>query len=317
MFYLPASVKTIKNTSDYGEFEVEGLYPGYGITIGNALRRVLLSSIEGTAVTSFKIKGVSHEFSTIPHVKETVLEITLNLKQLRVKLYTKESQKLHLRVKGEKQVLAKDFEPNSAVEIMNPDLPIATITSPKGSLDLEVVIEHGLGYVRVEDRQKNKLPIGTIAVDAIFTPVVKVNFEVTNMRVGDRTDYNRLRIIINTDGTISPKEALNQSSDILQQHFAFISKNLSTDNKTQSNKIKTSKSNDVATKSSSREPRNILVDDLDLSTHTKKALISNGVKSLAGLLRYRKESLKKLEGLGDKSLEEIENVLKELKYTLK
>ena len=316
MFHLPSSIKIVQKTPRYGEFEVEGLYPGYGITIGNALRRVLLSSIEGTAVTSFKIKGVSHEFSTIPHIKETVLDISLNLKQLRVKLYTKESQKLHLRVKGNKQVTAKDFEPNSAVEIMNPELPIATITNAKGSFDLEVTIERGLGYVRVEERQKHKLPIGTINIDAIFTPITKVNFKVEDMRVGDRTDYNRLRILINTDGTIDAREALAQASNILTEHFSFVEEHLEKKNSTSRVQKKAVSSENILD-SKNKEPRNISIEQLDLSTHTKKVLLDNGIKSLAGLLRYRKESLKKLEGLGNKSIEEIESILKELKYTLK
>ncbi len=304
MFHLPSSLKIIKNSATSGRFEIESLYPGYGITIGNALRRVLLSSIEGAAVTSFRIKGVSHEFSTIPYIQENVLNIMLNLKQLRVKLYTSEPQILKLSVKGKKEIRARDFQPNSNVEIMNPDLLIATITDKKGSLDMEVTIEKGLGYVRVEDRKTEKLPIGTIAVDAIFTPVEKVNFEVEDVRVGNRTDFNRLIITIETDGSVSPKEALAQAATILGEHFHFIQKEA------------VPPLEEKKTIKKGKEPRDILIDDLDLGKRTKNALKANNIKTLAGLLRYRKESLAKIDGLGEKSLNEIKEVLKGLKYTL-
>jgi len=307
MFHLPSSLKIIKNSKTSGQFEIEGLYPGYGITIGNALRRVLLSSIEGAAVTSFQIKGINHEFSAIPYVQETALDIMLNLKQLRVKLYSQEPQVLKLVAKGKKKVQANDFQPNSNVEIMNPDLSLATLTDKKSTLDMEVTIERGLGYVQVEDRKKEKLPIGTIAVDAIFTPVEKVNFEVENMRVGERTDFNRLVLSIETDGSISPKEALAQAAAILEEHFSFIHKETlpSPITKTRT-KVERKK----------KEPKEISVEELDLSQRTKNILKENNIKTLAGLLRYRKENLAKMNGLGEKSLGEIKEVLKGLKYTL-
>lgn len=308
MFHLPSSIKIIEQEKNYGKFEIEGLYPGYGITIGNALRRVLLSSIEGAAVTSFKIKGVHHEFSTINYVSDTVLDIMLNLKQLRVKLYSNEPQVLKLKVEGEKKVYAKDFEPNSMVEIMNPDLYIATITDKKGKIEMEVVVENGLGYSQVEERKEDKIPIGTIAVDAIFSPIRKVNFQVENMRVGEKTNYNRLIISIETDGSVSPKEALNKASAILKDHFSYIEEKFVPE-------LKEEKKTDF--KKESKEPKDILIKDLDLSSRTKKALMDNGIKTLAGLLRYKEETLSTLEGLGEKSLKEIEEVLKGLEYALK
>ncbi len=151
MFHLPSSIKVIEQEKNYGKFEIEGLYPGYGVTIGNALRRVLLSSIEGAAVTSFKIKGVHHEFSTINHVSDTVLDIMLNLKQLRIKLHSNEPQVLKLKVDGEKKIHAKDFEANPTVDIMNSDLYITEITDKKGKIEMEVIVEKGLGYSQIED----------------------------------------------------------------------------------------------------------------------------------------------------------------------
>ena len=308
MFHLPSSIKIIEQEKNYGKFEIERLYPGYGVTIGNALRRVLLSSIEGAAVTSFKIKGVHHEFSTINYVSDTVLDIMLNLKQLRVKLHSNEPQVLKLKVEGEKKVYAKDFESNSMVDIMNPDLYITAITDKKGKIEMEVVVEKGLGYSQVEERKEDKIPIGTIALDAIFSPVRRVNFQVENMRVGEKTDYNRLIISIETDGSVSPKEALNKASAILKDHFINIEEKFVPELKEEKK---------VTSKKAGKEPKDILIKDLDLGSRTKKALINNGVKTLAGLLRYNEENLSTMDGLGKKSLEEIKAILKNLKYTLK
>jgi len=308
MFHLPSSIKIIEQEKNYGKFQIEGLYPGYGVTIGNALRRVLLSSIEGAAVTSFKIKGVHHEFSTINHVADTVLDIMLNLKQLRIKLHSNEPQVLRLKVNGEKKIYAKDFENNPMVDIMNPDLYITEITDKKGKIEMEVIVEKGLGYSQIEERKEEKIPIGTIAVDAIFSPVQKVNFQVEDMRVGEKTDYNRLIFSIETDGSISPNEALNKASAILKDHFANIEEQFLPEVK---------KEKKAAFKKEDKEPKDILIEDLDLGSRTKKALINNGIKSLAGLLRYSEETLSTIDGLGNKSLKEIKVILKNLKYTLK
>jgi DNA-directed RNA polymerase subunit alpha len=311
MFQLPTSIQKIEQLKNYGKFEIEGLYPGYGITLGNSLRRVLISSIEGAAVTSFKIEGIQHEFSSIPNVVEGTLDVMLNLKQLRVKLSTNEPQTLELDVKGEKDISAKDFNKNPMAEILNPDLHIATLTDKKAGLIMEVTVEKGLGYVLAEERTKEKLPIGTIALDAIFSPVQKVNFKIENMRVGERTDYNRLIMEIETDGSISPEEALAKAASILKEQFTLIEDKFVP----KTEEVKSSASS--AFKQEKKEPKDILIDDLDLSARTKKALINNGIKTLAGLLRYREEKLSTLEGLGEKSVEEVKQVLKHLEYTLK
>ncbi len=216
-------IKTISESETEGIFEIEGLYTGYGLTLGNALRRSLLSSLPGAAITQVKIKGVEHEFSTIPGVKEDVVEITLNLKRVRFGFYATEPQVLTLHVKGEKKVTAADIKTNAQLEIVNPDCHIATLTSKNAEIDMELTVEKGLGYVPVEARKLEKLPIKTIALDAIFGPVVKVNFVVENMRVGDRTDYNRLKLTIQTDGTITPSSALHKASNILKDHFEKVS----------------------------------------------------------------------------------------------
>jgi len=221
-FIFPIKPKIIKETETEGVFEIENLYTGYGLTIGNALRRTLLSSLRGAAITMVKIKGVHHEFSVIDGVLEDVIQIILNLKKIRVKVFSPGPHTLTLRKKGEGEIFAKDIEKNSNVEIVTPDVPIATLTDKKAELEMVLTVEEGIGYVPAELRQKEKLPIGTISLDALFTPIKKVNYEVENMRVGERTDYNRLRIYIETDGTILPRIALKQAAEILQEHFKII-----------------------------------------------------------------------------------------------
>ena len=218
---LPQKPNIIKKEGNRAVFEINGCYPGYGMTLGNAFRRVLLPSLSGAAITSVKIKGVSHEFSTIPYVLEDVIQIILNLKQIRFKINSEEAlpTKAELKVSAEKKVKAKDIKLGSELEIINKDIHIATLTDKKAKLEIELEIDSGLGYVPVEQRRKEKLEIGSIAIDAIFTPIKKVNYEVENMRVGDRTDFNRLRIDIETDGSITPEEAFYKAAGILVDHF--------------------------------------------------------------------------------------------------
>ena len=222
MISLPSQPKVITKKDNLAIFEIASLYPGYGVTIGNSLRRVLLSSLAGAAVTQVKIKGVRHEFSTIPGILEDVIIILLNLKQLRFKLHTEEPQMVKLSIKGERVARGFDCKLPSQVELMNKDAHIATLTNKKAELEMEILIEAGLGYEPVERRKKGKLATDVIALDAIFTPVRKVSYRVENMRVGDRTDFDRLFLELETDGTISPQEAFSQASEILIKHFSLI-----------------------------------------------------------------------------------------------
>ncbi len=202
---------------------IEPLFPGYGTTIGNALRRVLLNSLPGAAVVAIRIEGVNHEFSTIEHVKEDIVEILLNVKQLRFRVHGEESVTVRLDVHGQKTVTAADIEPNSEVEIGSPDQVIATLTSKDARLSMELVLERGRGYVPTETRDvKQKLPIGTIAVDAIFTPVRSVGITLENVRVGQMTNYDKLDLSIETDGTITPEEAVEASLKILLEQFGHL-----------------------------------------------------------------------------------------------
>ncbi len=217
------SVKKVSENDREGVFEAEGLYAGYGLTVGNALRRVLLSSLPGAAITQFKIKGVNHEFSTVDGVAQDVVEIGLNLKKIRFRIHTDEPQVLTLKMKGEGEITAADIETNSNVDLITPDIHIATITAKGTDLEMEITVEKGLGYSPVESRKNDKLPIGVIALDALFSPVVKVNFTIENMRVGERADYNKLRLVVETDGSLTPSAALRKASNILQDHFVKIS----------------------------------------------------------------------------------------------
>lgn len=223
MIPLPIQPKVTEKKGNFARFQIEGLYPGYGVTIGNTLRRVLLSSLPGAAITQVQIRGVQHEFSTIPGVMEDVISILLNLKQLRFKIYGEEPQKATLEVKGEKEIKGSDFKLPGQVELVNKDSHIAALTDKKAELEIEVLIEKGMGYEPVERRKKEKLKIGVIALDAIFTPVRKVSYRTENMRVGDRIDFDRLFLEIETDGTISPEQAFFQASEILVKHFSLFS----------------------------------------------------------------------------------------------
>lgn len=216
------SIKTVSEKGNAGVFHVEGLYTGYGHTVGTSFRRALLSSLSGAAVTQIKVKGVDHEFSTVPGMLEDVVEFTLNLKKIRFHFFADEPQVLTLKVKGEREVTAGDIEATTLVRVVNPDLHLAALTKKTAELDLELTVEKGLGYVPAEARRLERLPVGTVVLDAIFSPVVRVAATVENMRVGDRTDFNRLILEIETDGSISPSEALHKAGNILKDHFEKI-----------------------------------------------------------------------------------------------
>lgn len=223
MLQLPEQIKTLSKDGNRAVFEISPLMPGYGATIANPLRRVLLSSLEGGAVTSIKIKGVDHEFSTISGVLEDVIEIILNIKKLKFRVHADGPIKLTLDAKGEKEITGKDIKLNSDVELINKDQHIATLTEKKSELSMELDVEKGVGYVPVELRQKEKLAIGVIAIDAMFSPVQTVNFQVENIRVGQRIDFNKITMEIETDGSISPERALRDAANILNDYFKVVS----------------------------------------------------------------------------------------------
>jgi DNA-directed RNA polymerase subunit alpha len=223
---LPSKISFMRGDRAHeGVLVVEPCAQGYGTTLGNALRRVLLSSLPGAAVTAVKIKGADHEFATMPNIKEDALEIILNLKLLRLKLFSEEPVKLTLSVKGDKKVTAADFKKDALVEIVNPELPIATITSSSGSFEMDVWVAPGRGYKSIDERGKEKLELGMIAIDALYNPVINVSYKVEATRVGEKTDFDKLILRVETDGTIDAIEAVNQAVQILTDHVSTL-KNL-------------------------------------------------------------------------------------------
>lgn len=308
MIPLPTNSKIIKKEGNKAIFQIEGLYPGYGTTIGNCLRRVLLSSLEGTAITQIKIKGVGHEFSTLPGVLEDVITIVLNLKQLRFKSFFEEPQKAEIKVKGEKKVTGSDIKLPSQVELINKKQHIATLTDKKAELDIELTIEKGLGYVPANKEKSEKLEIGQIITDAIFTPIRLVNFKVENMRVGKRTDFDLLLIEVETDGTIEPEEALDQASKILVDHFSSII--INEEILTQEKEVK-----EIPVEENENEEedvRKLKIEEIGLSSRITNILIKNGIKTVGGLLKKNKESILEFSGMGDKAMEEIEKKIKKM-----
>lgn len=323
MITLPKKPKVTKKENNQAVFEIEACYPGYGTTLGNILRRVLLSSLPGAAITSVKIKGVQHEFSAIPHVIEDVVQIILNLKQIRFKLHTDQPVKAWLKAKGEKEVKAADIKTSSELEVVNPKAHIATLTNKKADLEIEMEIESGLGYSPVELRKKGKIEIGKIAVDAIFSPVRKVNYSTEHMRVGERTDYGRLKINIETDGTITPEEAFRQAAQILVDHFkifAFLEEKKVKKKKPAKSKVKTVKKVKKIVskkKEAEKERAKTKVNDLKISSQTANLLKEAGLRTVAGLIKKKEKDLEKIEGLGKKRIIEIKRALGKLGLTLR
>ena len=217
---LPSKIRFTRGEAPHeGVLTVEPCAQGFGTTLGNALRRVLLSSLPGAAVTAVKIRGVEHEFATLPHVKEDALEIILNLKSVRLKLFSEEPVKLTLAVKGERMVTAGDFSKDAQVEIVNPEQPIATLTDPAANFEMEIWVSSGRGYQSTEERLKEKLELGMIAIDALFSPVLNVSYKVEATRVGEKTDFDKLILRVETDGTTDPLDATRQALVILQDYL--------------------------------------------------------------------------------------------------
>lgn len=321
---LPKPPKSVKKDGNLGIFEIDDIYPGYGVTLANALRRVMLSSLQGAAVTSAKIRNVAHEFSTLPHVKEDMVEIILNLKQLRFKLFGDEPVKISISAKGEGKVTAADIKPNSQVEVINKNAPIATLTGKSAELDIELTVEKGLGYLTVEQQAKNKKETGVIAIDAIFSPVRKVGYEVENARVGQRTDYNKIIFEIETDGSIDPEDALSQSAEILIKQFEAI--RLISGKAVGKEEIISDaageKENKKA-KEAAREPEkdgSILlksVEDMNFSARTLTALKENKLKTAGAISKKSESNLLEMAKMGAVAVKEIKKELGKLGLVLK
>jgi DNA-directed RNA polymerase subunit alpha len=316
---LPSKLSIVTEVGTKGIYEIDGLYPGYGHTLGNSLRRIILSSLSGAAITSLKIEGADHEFSVLDGVKEDVVTILLHLKQARFRLLTDEPQVVKLSVKGPKDVTAADIEVGGQVEVLNKDLHIATLTG-KNTLSIEMTVQKGLGFVAKDMHQKSKTEVGMIAVDAIFTPIRRVAYEVENMRVGDNTNHNRLRMTIETDGTLTPREALENAIVIMVEQlqaivgFTIESKSTKTDSEKEEGGKEEGKSDEGSEFTDILKTR---IDTLDFSTRTLNALTGANIRTIGGIARKKKEDLLDIEGIGDKGIQEIKKVLSNYNITLK
>lgn len=302
---LPSKPRIVKEEGFYGIYEIDGLYPGYGHTLGNSLRRIILSSLPGAAITHVKIDGVKHEFDTISGVKEDVVTILLNLKRIRLALHGDEPITMSLKASGEGVITAAQFDAPSQIEILSPEQVIAEGTAKSASLDIEVTVERGMGYVAREVHQKEKVDIGAIALDAVFTPIRRANYEVENMRVGDRTDYNRLRLFVETDGTLAPREAVEQAIEVMIHQLKAVIGFQDT--------VEDVLPEDVIPEETTSEPDpDVLktrIETLDLPPRTLTALEEASIRTLGGLVKKKKDDILALDGIGPKGVEEIEELL--------
>jgi DNA-directed RNA polymerase subunit alpha len=312
---IPSKPKIISEENFKGIYEIDGLYPGYGHTLGNSLRRIILSSLPGTAITEVKISGVGHEFSTIEGIKEDVISIILNLKKIRLSMHNNEPIRVSLHAKGPKKVTAADFELPSQITIINKDQYLFEITT-KVDITIEIKVENGIGFVPKEVLHKDKVDVGTIALDASFTPIRRVNYEAENMRVGDRTDYNRLRITIETDGTITPKEALEQAVvTMLTQLKAIVGFKEEVEIPVMIEKTETEgSSSDEIDVEDFLKTR---IEDLELSARTINALSNANIRTVGGLARKKASDILEIEGFGQKGLSEIKELLAKHNIELK
>ncbi len=320
---LPSKPRPVSEEEFTGLYEIDGLFPGYGHTIGNSLRRIILSSLTGAAITTVKIDGVQHEFSTIDGVTEDVVTIILNLKRVRLSLEGDDAQRISLSAQGPKMVTAGDITAPSQVTILNPEQPICEITT-KTKVDMELTVEKGLGYISREQLQKEKMDVGVIALDATFTPIRRVNYEVENMRVGDRTDFNRLRIFIETDGTLTPRQALERAVEIMiyqlkaivgfkeEEHtMPALSESL------EESREATPKVSPPAHKEADAEILKTRIESVDISSRTINVLTAANIRTVGGLARKTEEDILTIEGMGVKGLQEIKDALVKLGVSLK
>ena len=295
-------IECIESPTDdsYGKYVIEPLERGYGTTLGNSLRRVLLSSLPGTAVTSIRIAGVQHEFSTIPGVKEDVTEIVLNIKRIIARLHSDEPKTVYIEASGECEVTAGDIKADSEVEILNPELHLATL-GPDASLSIELTIDHGRGYVPADKNKGSQQVIGTIPVDSIYTPVLKVNYAVENTRVGNQTDFDKLTLEVWTDKTISPRDAVSLGAKILVDHFTlFTDLSDSIGNpSTVVEKVETQRDKVLE----------MTIEELDLSVRSFNCLKRANINTVEDLISKTQDEMIKVRNLGRKSLEEVEHKL--------
>lgn len=310
---LPSKPRVVSESETEGIYEIDGLYPGYGHTLGNSLRRIILSSLPGAAITSAKIDGVEHEFSTMAGVREDVVTLLLNLKKLRFEVLSGEAQTISLSVKGPQKVTGADLKLPGQVRLLTPNSYLCEVTD-KISFDAEFTVERGLGYVPRDLLKKDRVEIGEISLDAAFSPIRRANYEVENMRVGDRTDYNRLRIAIETDGTLTPKTALEASIEIMITQLKAV---VGFREETLQSETQSAPEGVASTIVDSAEAMKTRIDDLELSSRTVSALEKANIRTVGGLARKKEQDLMEIEGLGPKSIQEIKRALANFGIVLK
>jgi DNA-directed RNA polymerase subunit alpha len=304
VIHNPTLANIEEHSANSATFVIEPLHTGYGMTLGNSLRRVLLSSIAGSAIVAFKIEGVTHEFTTVPGVKEDVVDIMLNLKQVRFKSASEEPVQVRLEKKGAGAVTAADIKTTADVDVVTPDAVIATIDDPKTNLVIDIVIDSGRGYRTVEESSEKRLHSDMIAVDALFSPVARVRYKVENTRVGQTTDLDKLILTVDTDGSISPKEAFEEAAAILINQYTA----LAGSTRVEAAPSVGSKSFDADGGSELMTP----IEDLNLSARTTNALINNDIRTINDLVTLSEPELRELKGFGSKALDEVKEKLAEM-----
>jgi DNA-directed RNA polymerase subunit alpha len=317
----PSKPKIIKESDNKGSYEIGGLYPGYGHTLGNSLRRIILSSLPGAAITSIKIAGIPHEFSTIKGVKEDVISMILNLKKVKFSITSGDEVVLTLKKKGVGDIKASDIDVAGQVEILTPDQHIATLTESDALLQMEITLSNGIGYVSRGVLQKERVQVESIALDASFSPIVNVSYDVDQMRVGDRTDFNRLIINIETDGSITPKEALEKSIEIMIyqlkaiidfQDVEIVKEEI--ENKKEESKESEENKLDKDVLDDVLKTR---IESLDISQRTINALIEANIRTIGGLIRKKEKDLLDVDGMGKKGIDELKEILAKFDLSIK
>lgn len=310
--HVPGVVKTEEHGKNQATFVIEPLHTGYGMTLGNSLRRVLLSSIAGAAVTAFRVEGASHEFTTLPGVKEDIVEIILNLKGVRFRVFSDDPQTIKLSKKGSGPVTAKDIEVNADVEIVNKDQVIANIDSASGSINMDIVVEKGRGYRAIDESGSKKVISDMIAIDSIFSPVQRVRYKVENTRVGQMTDLDKLLITVETDGTIEPRDAFEEASAILVNQYTSLAGQTKVEQAPPFGAT-----DEVSPEGITGDDSPALmtsIEDLNLSARTTNALVNNDIHTLKDLFALSDIELRELKGFGSKALDEVKEKMAEMEF---
>lgn len=305
--HTPGLVNVDDHSSTSATFMVEPLHTGYGMTLGNSMRRVLLSSIAGAAITAFKVEGATHEFTTLKGVKEDIVDIMMNLKGIRFRVFGDEAQTLRIVKKGKGAVTARDIQTNADVEVVNPEHVICTIDDDKASVTMDIVVETGRGYRTIEEGAASKQS-DMIALDAIFTPVLRVRYKVENTRVGQMTDLDKLLLTIDTDGSISPRDAFEEAAAILVTQYTA----LAGSTRVETAPVASSTADSVASEGDETPELMTPIEDLNLSARTTNALINNDIHTLKDLFSLSDIELRELKGFGSKALDEVKEKLAEL-----